>query len=251
MCDKELLVGYLYGELQPAERETFETHAASCPECAAEVAALRSTRSHLSSWTPPEPALAFQIVRGSAAPSARRRSPLRPAWGLAAAAVLVLAAASALANIEVVYGNDGLRVRTGWARAQEVPVIPSSATSVAASADAVSRSEFRLLDERLRGLEAVAAGREASAPKAAGPRLSESELLRQVRQMLRDSEARQERELALRIGQVNRDFEAIRRADLLRIQQGLAQIQGLTGTTMLRQRAMEDHLYRVVQQPKQ
>jgi hypothetical protein len=48
-----------------------------------------------------------------------------------------------------------------------------------------------------------------------------------------------------------RDFEATRRVDLARIQQSFAQVQGLTDTTILRQRAMQDQqnqLIRVVNQ---
>ena len=56
-------------------------------------------------------------------PDASRRSPRRPSWrawwtpaaGLAAAAVLVLAAAASLAHVEVHRGPDGITVRTGWA----------------------------------------------------------------------------------------------------------------------------------------
>ena len=44
------------------------------------------------------------------------RSRWKPALGLAAAAVLVLAVASAIANLEVKYDANGLVVRTGWAR---------------------------------------------------------------------------------------------------------------------------------------
>ena len=68
MCDKELLVGYLYDELAPAERSKFEAHLFACPDCREEIAALRATRAHLAQWTPPESHLGFQFVRAGDGP---------------------------------------------------------------------------------------------------------------------------------------------------------------------------------------
>ena len=53
MCNKEQLVGYLYGELSAADRETFEAHIGGCEGCRQEVAELLHTRQHLASWSPP------------------------------------------------------------------------------------------------------------------------------------------------------------------------------------------------------
>ena len=78
--------------------------------------------------------------------------------------------------------------------------------------------------------------------------MSDAELLREVRKILAESEARQQRELALRMTQLIRDVDTTRRADLMRIQQGLVQTQGLTDAEVLRQRQMLEHLYRVTQQ---
>ena len=63
MCDKELLVGHLYDELQGADRQAFEQHLAVCADCRDELQALRGTRTQLQSWAPAEPDLGFQIVR--------------------------------------------------------------------------------------------------------------------------------------------------------------------------------------------
>ena len=42
MCDsKELLVAFLYDELDPSAKRTFEAHVASCRECRDEIAGLR------------------------------------------------------------------------------------------------------------------------------------------------------------------------------------------------------------------
>jgi hypothetical protein len=239
MCDKELLVGYVYDELARPERLAFETHLASCTDCREELSALRTTRTHLAAWAPPEPELAFQIVRGPVAAPAPSRFRLSPAWGLAAAAVLLLAVASAIANVEVKYGADGFTMRTGWGKAitpgqgAAVPLTPVNAVS----SDAL-RTEVNALQQRIHALESSAQDKAVMRDALAKP--GDPGVLRQVRQLVADSEARQERELALRLTQLMRDIEATRRVDLARIQQNFAQVQGLTDTTILRQRAMQD-----------
>ena len=119
MCDsKELLVAFLYDEIDPAAKRTFEKHLATCAECRDELAELGATRAQIALWTPPDADLGFRIVRerGTAAAPAVRVS--SPAWGLAAAALLVLAIGAAIANLDVRYGSDGLVVRTGWNHAR-------------------------------------------------------------------------------------------------------------------------------------
>lgn len=233
MCDnKALLVGYLYDDVTPEERRTFETHLASCAGCQNEVAALRSTRDHLASWSPPDAELGFRIVRQTAEPPAKVvpfRSRWMPAFGLAAAAVLVLAAASALANIEVRYDNDGFVVRTGWARSERPPVreVASPApTPVAAKV----RSDFELVEQRLRALEVAIAAQPATRVE----RISDTEILRQVRALVREAEIRQQGAVAERLLQVMQDLERKRRTDLAMLQQGNAQFQGLTNAELVR-----------------
>ena len=247
MCDKELLVGYLYDELARPQRLAFETHLAACPECRDELSDLRTTRTRLAEWAPPEPELAFQIVRGAVAAPAPSRFRVSPAWGLAAAAVLLLAVASAIANVEVRYGTDGLTMRTGWARTTNpAPGTAAATTPVNAAASEAVRSEVDALQRRIHALETGA--QDKPVLRDALAKTNDPAVLRQVRQIVADSEARQERELALRITQLVRDFETTRRVDLARIQQNFAQVQGLTDTTILRQRAMQDQLRFVAQQ---
>jgi hypothetical protein len=119
----------------------------------------------------------------------------------------------------------------------------------AVSSDAL-RTEMAALQQRMRALESASQDKPAAVHDVLA-RTSDPGVLRQVRQIVADSEARQEHELALRITQLVRDFEATRRVDLARIQQNFAQVQGLTDTTILRQRAMQDQqnqLIRVVNQ---
>jgi len=254
MCDKELLVGYLYDEVDSAERRTMETHLLACGECRGELKDLRSTRTRLAAWAPPTPGLEFQMVRApEAAASRTRRWSISPAWGLAAAAVLVLSVASAIANVEVKYGPDGLTVRTGALRAspaQPAPVASTVSTQAIAAADEPRlRAELQAMALRIRDLESVAGN--GTRPVLTSAHVSAAQpppdVLRAVRQLISESESRQEQELARRLSQVLRDVEGLRRVDLDRVQRALAEMQGVTDTTIIRQQQIENHLLRVGQ----
>src|SRR6478752_5734760 len=103
MCDsKELLVGFLYDEIDPVSKRTFERHLATCSDCRFELAELGATREQIALWTPPDGDLGFRIVRGAEpapTPPRFRFFSFSPAWGLAAAAVLMLAIGAAVANL--------------------------------------------------------------------------------------------------------------------------------------------------------
>ena len=101
MCDHERLLEYLYGEMPASDRDVFERHLHDCVECQTELAELGGTRLALASWSPPDPELGFRIVRRSEPEPRRSLYQFRPALGLAAAAVLVLAVAAAIARVEV------------------------------------------------------------------------------------------------------------------------------------------------------
>src|SRR3954468_19816245 len=118
MCDKELLVSFLYDDLGDAERAAFTAHLRQCAACREDLNALRGVRADLISWTPPQPDFGFRVVREpKVVPMTPRswRAWYTPAAGLPPAAVLVVAAASALAHVEIHSGPDGVTVRTGWA----------------------------------------------------------------------------------------------------------------------------------------
>jgi anti-sigma factor RsiW len=251
MCDKELLVGYLYDELDQPERRMLEQHLSSCAECRGEVKELRITRGRLSSWTPPAPELELQVVRGARAAAKARYWTVSPAWGLAAAAMLILSIASAVANVEVKVGPDGLTLRTGAASPPAGPFpAQASAATVAAVPDSTIRRELEALGLRIQHLETGAGtGAVPASPRGGVPQAA-PEVLRAVRQLVADSESRQQQELARRISQVLRDVEAARRVDLDRTQRALVEVQGIADTTTIRQREMENHFLRAVQQPK-
>ena len=230
MCDKELLVAYLYDEIGDADRARVDAHLRDCAACREELADWRGLRSGLARWTPPQPDFDVRVVRGRA-PS--WRAWWTPAFGLAAAAVLVLAIASALAHVEVRYGSDGFSVRTGWntaapAVAQAPAATPATPAALTAADAARIQAQYASLERRLNGLESAHQAPPVRAVSAAAPaRLSAADL-KLVHDLLAQSESRQQQELALRISQVLHDVDAQRVADLARIQQGFGRIDAMT-----------------------
>lgn len=242
--DKDTLVSYLYGEVGLEARRAVCAHLERCAACTRELQALRGTRATLAAWVPPDAELGFRIIREPAA-SAPRRWWQTPAWAPAAlAAGLVLALA---ASVQVEYGSGVVTIRTGWAR----PAASSAAPEAAPAAAAAGLSEGDLqaalaaLEGKLRA-EMAATGVREAAP-AAPVRLQAStvdrgELLRQVEDLIEASERRQQRELAFRLAQVVQDVDAQRRTDMLRIETGLGQIEGVTGQEVARQRQLINYL---------
>ena len=277
-CDSEQLISYLYDDLAAPDRAAFERHLRECAACQEELAAFRGLRSTLSTWTPPQPELAFEIVdhrtprshppahapapahahahAHAPAHAASWRAWWTPAAGLAAAAVLVLAAASAVAHVEFHYGTDGWSVRTGW-NTPATPVQAASTVRASAPSDAQKfDTAFAEVERRIRTLES--ASRAAGAPSPVRPvsqiipsnRLSDTEMLARVRDLLAQSESRQQRELALRIAQVLRDVDAQRTADLARIQQGLGKIDAMTTADAAAHREIANYLITSTRQQK-
>lgn len=246
MCDQEVLVGYLYGELSPAERSAFDEHLRACADCRGEVDSLKGTRAVLQQWTVPDTDLGFEMVRRAipvARPAKVRWWGLSPAWGLAAAALLVGAVSAAIAQVEVTVGSGGVTVRTGWASA---PV----QTAQGAPNGELARISARLADlehELSRPPEAqVVAASTASAPPAqVQGRMSEAQLFNEVRRMIEASEERQQGVLARQILQINRDLAGVQRSDVDRLGRVTEQLQRTTFETYQRQRALEEHVMRV------
>src|SRR5262245_37622834 len=84
MCEnRERLIGYVYDECDPAERQLIEEHLESCHTCRQEIRGLRSVRQDLLAWDVP----ASEPIWRPMAPA--RQQPLWravPTWALAAAA---------------------------------------------------------------------------------------------------------------------------------------------------------------------
>jgi Putative zinc-finger len=243
MCNKDDLVSYLYDDLDEPARTAFERHLRGCADCRDDLTAMRGVRADLLTWSPPEPDFAFRIVAEPRAIQAAVLRPAVPSWrawitpaaGLAAAAVLVLAAAAGLARVEVHKGSDGWTLRTGAS-------ISSGETAFAGfgglrghdvhlSAPAGEGDPMTALERRVAALETAshdtANARYASVQSA---RASNEEIMKVVRELLSQSEGRQKNELALRVAQVLRDVDAQRVADLNRMQQGLGRIDASVAT---------------------
>ena len=235
--DKERLVAYLYDDGDAEARASVDDHLATCVACREELGGLRSARVHLTAWAPAEPELGFRIVRE---PARRARFAPLPAWGLAAAAVLVLSVGAAIANVEVRVGRDGVTLRTG-----RTPAATSGAAPGATTVPAVSAADLRALEQRLAAQIAARtrpAGDVGAQPVSLGH--NDADLSRRLRTLVDESEKRQERELAIRIQQLVRDFDRQREADFVRIRQNVGQWQNLTGAEFARQRQELDYLIR-------
>jgi hypothetical protein len=253
---KDLLASYLYAEATPDERRTFELHLATCADCRAEVEGLTGVRASLPAWEAPLPRMQVRLVADRPA----RLAGLRRWWlaaPLAAAAVLVLAAAAGLANLEFQYGNSGFIVRTGWESAPAPVIVPATAPPPPAAvpaplAEAPWRADLLALEQLLR--EEVAATRAAVALRTASPGpvvapagMAEAEVLQRVQQLIDDSEVRQQRNLALRMAEISRDFAVQRQADLVQFQQGLGRLEGRTEAEAAKARELMNYIIRVSQ----
>lgn len=244
---EEALIAHLYDEGDHAERAAFEAHVAGCSACRAELTELAGVRAHLAAWTPPEPARAL----AHEAPPAPRRAAVWatlgeiPVWTQVAAALLCVGIAAGVANLEVRYDRGRLSVRTGWIAspatdaAARTPATPVGLQTPAESA--AWRADLSALEQQLRA-EFRAAAAASSPPAAQTADAGTEEILRRVRTLVERSESRQQRELALRIGELLRDVQAQRTADLVRIDRTLGYIQTGTGAEVMRQRRMLNDL---------
>ena len=234
--DKSLLVAFLYDECETVERQRVEAHLEVCAACRAEVEALTGLRGRLAGWAAPEPAPDFRVVPAAAAVT-RRVWPAARGWALAAAAMFLLAIGVGVANVEIRYGPDGLVVRTGWVAADGVD-------AVASADDMPWRTDLAALESALRE-EMV--GATPRGPGAVSDDTGESEVLARVHRLIEESERRQQRDLALRFAQLMGESEAQRQADLLRIEQQVGQLEGLSEAEVVQHNEIMDYLVRVAE----
>jgi anti-sigma factor RsiW len=186
-----------------------------------------------------------------------------PAWAQVAAALLFLGVSAGVANLEIHRDRSGWTIRTGWSR--PAAPVPGAAAAVAGEAaatashsvaspdaNAVTRQELVALERQLRsemrGVQSSSRMIAASDPRStAAGSLRDEDLLRRVRALLDETEKRQNRELALRIGEVLRDVNAQRQADLVRIDRSLGLVQNDLGVEVMKQRQSLNYLMRVNQ----
>ncbi len=244
--ERERLVGVLYDDASPEERERVEQHLASCDPCRRELEELHDVRNQLLVWSPPADGIDLAVV-----PAHQARGPSRwmPTWGLAAAAVILLAVGAAVANLEVRVGQGQLVIRTGWSTPASAPA-PAPAAGVSSEP---WRTELAAAEGRLRAdidARQRAAFRAAGTVNASDGSMNSEELdrrMRALRRLVEESEAKQQRELALRMAQLTRELETQRRGDLGRIERGLGQLEGTAGAEAAQQRELLNYLVRVSQ----
>lgn len=232
---EEVLVDYLYDDIDASEREAFAAHLTACAVCRSELQALSDVREGLSGWLPPEAADGV----GGIAPRGmlklvERRRPRgwraiadAPIWAQAAAAMLVVAASLGIANLDVSYSHDGLRITTGWMRHA---VQGQPATAAAVQPQAPWRPDLTALERQLR--QDLSVKPTALLTPVAAP--NDEAVMRRVRALIEESERRQQSELALRVAEVARDTQVQRQADLVRIDRALGLMQSRTGVEVMR-----------------
>src|SRR6185503_12945119 len=92
------------------------------------------------------------------------------------------------------------------------------------------KAQAEELDRRLRDLEQASAARSA-VQNASASELSDAELLQRVRDIVGQSETRQQRVTAARLTDLMREVDAQRRLDLAAINQGMTRLQNTSGLT--------------------
>jgi hypothetical protein len=244
--DQDALLNYLYEEGDAAERLKVARHLQDCAACSVAVLEFQSVRGMLADWTPPPVKLGFRIVEDpkDGASTQRRWIPARrlPVAAQAAAAVLLFGAGMAVSQLQVRYADGALTVATRPTETQTADAAPGAqppfVPATAAKKDIIltgevakpENSELRAMEQQLK--------------TALNGRADANVILRSVRAMIDQSEARQQRELALRLADVVRDFDTQRRADLLQVQQNFGQLEGQTGQEVAHQRELLNYLVR-------
>ncbi len=197
ICDERLQadkMDALYGEADAEVRARLAAHLEECEPCREELAALARIRKDLQAWRLPR--------RGAA-----RRSVFVPSW-LAAAAALLLGVGLGLS----VSGYVSLR--------RDV---------------AEQSARARALEEQQRQ---TARALQAALARTTAPRLEDASLVdrldARLDQKLRESEARQARQLELRLVDFGARSEAQRRVDLARVAEGLSYLDGRHGQQLKR-----------------
>ena len=185
--EKEALVDYLYGESDAEARRRVDAHVRTCAGCAGELRALADARRTLQAWEPPGADLGFRVVAGSAGPS-RVGFRWRPAWAVAAAAVLAVVAATLIVRPEVELRGDGMVLRIGW-RGAETEVAPGGPPVLDATrSPAAEPPPGPTVRGTPAGLRAGGGGAVPGPRVGPGPdpRAGDEALMRQVRELIRD-----------------------------------------------------------------
>lgn len=195
-CDayRDQMLDLLYGEAGEADRRQVEEHQAECASCREEMAALRRLRRDLQTWKVPVPAGPRRVAR------------VWPGLAAAAAVLVALGAATTLGGVELRRDAQGWSFRLGRGTAD-----------LQARLDA---QEARHRDEIARLQEAL--GRRPAATDA-------DAVLAAVRDIVRESERRQDQRLEQAVALLGERHEAQRRYDLAQVSAGLSYLEGKAG----------------------
>ena len=258
--DKERLVAFLYGETSDRERAEVEAHLAGCVTCAEEVDELRAVRVDLAAWQPPEaesrvshrprasddePAMVARAGVGAGGDG--RRCAARPG-GQRPGRVRQRRdrGAHGMGDDERTAGKCGCGAGR---RRRHAGAQPAGQTASATMSEADVRAALASLESRLRAEMATARTASATPASAAGGAgFDRVALVKQVEGLIEASERRQQRELAFRLAQAMQDVDTQRRSDLVRIENGLGQIEGLTVQEGARQSRLINYLMRTSQE---
>ena len=243
----EMLIGYLYEDIDPVERAAFDRHLAVCAECRHELGQLGLVRQRLEEWTPPEPAfltdaravmddrrVPARILQGPVPAPPPKRFDL-PVWAQVAAAMLFVGLAAGLANLRVTYNAEGLSVTTGWMKTAPPPVEPAPVAAPAPD-PAPWKADLAALEQQLRGEMGRATAQTVT------NRSDDAETIRRLRTLIDESEKRQQRELSLRVAEISGDLRAQRAMDLRNMSRNLTEIQTTTGADLMRLYRMQNDL---------
>jgi hypothetical protein len=256
--DKDILVAYLYGEVDPDVRREVERHLRTCANCARENDQLQAVRQDLQLWMPPEPEFGFSIVQNAPAAKAPVLTSPRwavlhalPIWAQVAAAVLVAAAAAAIANVQVRSTSDGLVVTTGWMQ----QIDPSEAPAPALTTPTAEEWQAQLvaLEQNLRTEFRNDVQREISAQQAAIRSAltaapvgnADAAVIRRVQSMIDASEERQRQEMALRFAQAERTWNVRWTSDRATLNRQLGNLQGRTMAVQANQQGLRNGIIRL------
>lgn len=248
--DTETLVAYLYDDIDPAARDAVARHLPGCARCRDEIAALGGVRQVLTEWTPPAPALRFTVVPEPAvsnviAPHVPAWQTV-PRWAQLVAATLAVAVGLSVANVQVRRDAAGWTLSTGWMTP------PAAAVAAAPAADDAWRTALTSAVDALRHeIDARPAVVVATETVPSAGASADAALLGRVRDLIAASEKRQQQELAIRFTQFGRDVDIQRRADLVKIDQGIGQLEGRTGAEVARQREVLNYIMRTGLKPPQ
>ena len=200
-CERsEELLGLIYGEAAGEERTRLESHVAGCPSCQNELSELRQVRKRLGEWKLP----AWTKPQANGTPAWPRR------LAVAAAILAVIGGGFRLTGGALRADSQGFHLAWGQ---------PTNAPDVKAL---LAEAEERHRQE----IEALRSSLATGTPTPVGDSTS---LLRQVSQMIRESETRQAQVFRAGLVDMASETERRRRLDLAKVSAGLSYLDGKNG----------------------